>query len=88
MKTSEIRYLILGIAGLIMVIVASVPIANNALIWTASWPFIVALGSGVCIRSLRHMASTSRTRALMLLHLLLVTFSLFLSIIVVLNLFT
>lgn len=90
MNRHEIRYLTYGIAAIVMLIFASIPIADDRLIWTASYPFIVLLGGlSLLVQFRKHYTKTRPSpamNAIQLLYLLVLVYAAFLSIIVVLDL--
>lgn len=90
MTRPDRRYLVFGLAALVMLIMASIPIAESRIIWTATYPFIVFVGLSSLFVQFRKTYLKARPtpakNAIQLLYLLLLVYALFLAFIVLLNL--
>ncbi len=90
MTRHESKYLVYALAALVILVFAAIPLSEDRLIWTAAYPFVVVVGLGALFRDFRkaYVGSkpTGAMNAIQLLYLLLLTFALFLSFIVVLEL--
>lgn len=90
MTRHDIKYLVYGLAAALMLVVSSIPISEDRLIWTASYPFIVLLGLGSLFVQFRKAYVTQKPtpamNAIQLLYLLVFAYALFLSFMVILDL--
>ena len=90
MTRFESKYLVYAIAGAVILVFASIPLAEDRLIWTAVYPFIVLIGLGSLFRQFRKVyvqeKPSSAMNAIQLLYLLVFAYAAFLSFMVILTL--
>lgn len=90
MSRFESKYLVYALAGAVILVFASIPLAEDRLIWTAVYPFIVLIGLGILFRQFRKVyvqeKPTSAMNAIQLLYLLVFAYAAFLSFMVILTL--
>lgn len=90
MTRFETKYLLYAIAAAVILVFASIPLAEDRLIWTAVYPFIVLIGTGILFKQFRSVyveaKPTPAMNAIQLLYLLDFAYAAFLSFIVILSL--